>query len=71
MVRGRQKNEITYCRKQLNEQGKCRLWRQGSPYDKVYVAYLVVLAAIKDRTDTHETVMRVLKARIQKLKGEI
>ncbi|MDB7997180.1 DEAD/DEAH box helicase [[Eubacterium] siraeum] len=64
---------------ELNDQGKCRLWRQGSPYDKVYVAYLVVqgcvdedvMAAIKDRTDTHETVMRVLKARIQKLKGEI
>jgi SNF2 family DNA or RNA helicase len=63
---------------ELNDQGKCRLWRQGSPYDKVYVAYLVVqgcvdedvMAAIKDRTDTHETVMRVLKARIQKLKGE-
>ena len=43
------------------------------------MAYLVVqgcvdedvMAAIKDRTDTHETVMRVLKARIQKLKGEI
>lgn len=64
---------------ELNDQGKCRLWRQGSPYDKVYVAYLVVqgcvdedvMAAIKDRTNTHETVMRVLKARIQKLKGEI
>lgn len=64
---------------ELNDQGKCRLWRQGSPYDKVYVAYLVVqgcvdedvMATIKDRTDTHETVMRVLKARIQKLKGEI
>ena len=63
---------------ELNDQGKCRLWRQGSPYDKVYVHYLVVqggvdedvMAAIRDRAATHDTVMRVLKARIQKVKAE-
>ncbi len=61
---------------ELNDQGKCRLWRQGSPYDKIYNHYLVVqncvdedvIAAIRDRADTHETVMSVLKARIKKLK---
>ena len=61
---------------ELNDQGKCRLWRQGSPYDKVYVHYLVVqgcvdedvMAAIQGRQETHETVMDVLKARIKKLK---
>ncbi|MBS6475371.1 MAG: DEAD/DEAH box helicase [Clostridiales bacterium] len=63
---------------ELNDQGKCRLWRQGSTYDRVYVHYLVaqgcvdedVITAIKDRQGTHETVMRVLKARIRKLKEE-
>lgn len=63
---------------ELNDQGKCRLWRQGSAYDKVYVHYLVaqgcvdedVLAVIKNRRNTHETVMRVLKARIKKVKEE-
>lgn len=63
---------------ELNDQGKCRLWRQGSAYDKVYVHYLAaqgcvdedVLAVIKDRQHTHETVMRVLKARIKKVKEE-
>lgn len=62
---------------ELNDQGKCRLWRQGSPYDKIYNHYLVVqgcvdedvIAAIRDRADTHETVMSVLKARIKKLKS--
>ena len=61
---------------ELNDQGKCRLWRQGSPYDKVFVHYLIVqgcvdedvMAAIQDRQETHETVMNVLKARIKKLK---
>ena len=61
---------------ELNDQGKCRLWRQGSPYDKVYVHYLVaqgcvdedVLGAIRERAGTHETVMQVLNARIKKLK---
>lgn len=64
---------------ELNDQGKCRLWRQGSPYDKVYVHYLVtqgcvdedVMAAIKDRQATHETVMKVLKARVNKVKAEL
>ena len=62
---------------ELNDQGKCRLWRQGSPYDKIYNHYLVVqgcvdedvIAAIRDRADTHETVMSVLKARITKVLG--
>ena len=61
---------------ELNDQGKCRLWRQGSPYDKVYVHYLVVqdgvdedvMTAIQDREQTHDTVMNVLKARIKKVK---
>lgn len=62
---------------ELNDQGKCRLWRQGSEFDKVYVHYLVaqgcvdedVMTAIRERTDTHETVMRVLKARVNKVRG--
>ena len=60
----------------LFRSGKCRLWRQGSPYDKVFVHYLVVqgcvdedvLAAVRDRESTHDTVMQVLKARIKKIK---
>ena len=62
---------------ELNDQGKCRLWRQGSPYDKIYNHFLVaqgcvdedVLDAIQERAGTHETVMNVLKARIKKAKG--
>lgn len=62
---------------ELNDQGKCRLWRQGSPYDKVYVHYLIVqggvdedvIKAVQDREDTHQNVMKVLKARIRKVKG--
>lgn len=62
---------------ELNDQGKCRLWRQGSPYDKVFVHYLVVqggvdedvMKAVQDREDTHQNVMNVLKARIHKVKG--
>lgn len=62
---------------ELNDQGKCRLWRQGSPYDKVYVHYLIasgcvdedVIAAIQKRQNTHDTIMQVLKARIKKMKG--
>ena len=61
---------------ELNDQGKCRLWRQGSAYDKVFVHYLVaqdcmdesVMEAIRDRADTHETVMNALKARIRKVR---
>lgn len=61
---------------ELNDQGKCRLWRQGSPYDKVFVHYLVVqgcvdedvIKAVQDREDTHQNVMNVLKARIRKVK---
>jgi len=64
---------------ELNDQGRCRLWRQGSPYDKVYVHYLIaqgcededVMATIRDRADTHEAVMRALKARIKKVKEEL
>lgn len=64
---------------ELNDQGKCRLWRQGSPYDKVFVHYLIaqgcvdedVMDAIRDRRATHETVMNVLKARIKKLKESV
>lgn len=63
---------------ELNDQGNCRLWRQGSEYDRVYVHYLVVqgcvdedvMAAIRDRADTHEAVMRALKARIKKIREE-
>ena len=61
---------------ELNDQGKCRLWRQGSPYDKVFVHYLVVqgcvdedvIKAVQNREDTHQNVMNVLKARIRKVK---
>ena len=64
---------------ELNDQGNCRLYRQGSPFDKVYVHYLIVqgcededvMATIQDRADTHEAVMRALKARIRKVKEEI
>lgn len=60
---------------ELNDQGKCRLWRQGSEFDKVFIHYLVVqgcvdedvMAAIRDRADTHEAVMRALKARVKKI----
>ena len=61
---------------ELNDQARCRLWRQGSPYDKVYVHYLItqgcvdedVLDVIRDRKKTHDAVMQVLKARIKKAK---
>lgn len=63
---------------ELNDQARCRLWRQGSPYDKVYVHYLVVqgcvdedvMQVIRDRTATHDNVMRVLKARIDKIRRD-
>jgi hypothetical protein len=62
---------------ELNDQGKCRLWRQGCEFDKVYVHYLVVqdcvdedvMDAIRDRSDTHEAVMSALKARVKKING--
>lgn len=61
---------------ELNDQGVCRLYRQGSPYEKVYVHYLVVqggvdedvIKAVQGREDTHQNIMNVLKARIQKVK---
>ena len=60
---------------ELNDQGKCRLWRQGSEFDKVFIHYLVVqgcvdedvMTAIRNREDTHEAVMSALKARLKKL----
>ena len=63
---------------ELNDQGKCRLWRQGSEFDKVFVHYLIVqgcvdedvMAAIRSRTNTHEAVMLALKARLKKLHGQ-
>ncbi len=63
---------------ELNDQGNCRLYRQGSPYDKVFVHYLVVqgcededvMATIRDRAGTHEAVMRALKARIRRVREE-
>lgn len=62
---------------ELNDQGRCRLWRQGSEFDRVFIHYLVVqdgvdedvMAAIRARADTHETVMTALKARLKKLHG--
>lgn len=62
---------------ELNDQGRCRLRRQGSEFDKVFIHYLVVqdgvdedvMAAIRARADTHETVMTALKARLKKLHG--
>ena len=61
---------------ELNDQGNCRLYRQGSPYDKVFVHYLVVqgcqdedvMATVRGRQDTHEAVMSALKARIKRVK---
>ena len=63
---------------ELNDQGNCRLYRQGSPYEKVFIHYLIVqgcededvMATIQDRADTHEAVMCALKARIRKVKEE-
>lgn len=60
---------------ELNDQGRCRLWRQGSEFDKVYIHFLVaqgcvdedVMKAIRERADTHEAVMSALKARIKKV----
>ena len=63
---------------ELNDQGNCRLYRQGSPYDKVFVHYLVVqgcededvMRAVRERKSTHEAVMQALKARTRRLKDE-
>lgn len=62
---------------ELNDQGICRLYRQGSPYDKVYVHYLIVedsvdenvKAAIAERGEVHARAMDILKARIKKVRG--
>ena len=64
---------------EMNDQARCRLWRQGSPYDRVFVHYLTctgtvdedVLAAVRSRTDTHNAAMQILKARIEKAKGAV
>lgn len=64
---------------ELNDQGNCRLHRQGSPYEKVFVHYLVVqgcqdedvMEVIRERAGTHEAVMRALKARIRKAREEL
>ena len=61
---------------ELNDQGICRLYRQGSPYDKIFVHYLVVQGGVDEdvikvvhgRENTHQSVMNVLKARIDKVK---
>lgn len=63
---------------ELNDQGRCRLWRQGSEFDRVFIHYLVVqdgvdedvMAAIRSRADTHETVMSALKARLKKVRDQ-
>jgi len=63
---------------ELNDQGNCRLYRQGSPYHKVFVHYLVVqgcqdeevMAVIRERANTHEAVMQALKARIRRVREE-
>lgn len=62
---------------ELNDQGICRLYRQGSPYNKIYVHYLIVeggvdedvRAVIDSREQTHESIMNALKARIKKVKN--
>lgn len=62
---------------ELNDQANCRLYRQGAPYDKVFVHYLVVqnsvdedvMRAIRRRSETHDAVMSALKARIDRVKS--
>lgn len=62
---------------ELNDQGICRLYRQGSPYNKIYVHYLIVeggadedvRVVIDDREQTHESIMNALKARIKRVKN--
>ena len=61
---------------ELYDQGIRRLLRQGSPYEKIFNHIFIVqgcvdedvMAALNDRQDTHDTVMKVLKARIRKVK---
>ena len=63
---------------ELNDQGNCRLWRQGSPYDRVVVHYLTVqggqdeavMEVIRGRAGTHEAVMDALRARIRAVKAD-
>ena len=61
---------------EIYDQGIRRLLRQGSPYEKIFNHIFIVqgcvdedvMAALNDRQDTHDTVMKVLKARIRKVK---
>ena len=39
---------------ELNDQGNCRLYRQGSPYDKVFVHYLVVQGCQDEDVDVYK-----------------
>lgn len=63
---------------ELNDQANCRLWRQGSPYDRVYVHRLVVqgtqdeavVSVLKRRADGQETVMAALKARLAAVRSD-
>ena len=59
---------------ELNDQGNCRLYRQGSPYEKVFVHYLIVqgcededvMATIRDG----QTPMRLSCAKGQNTQGK-
>ena len=64
---------------ELNDQGRCRLHRQGSEFDTVYVHHLViqdsvdenVMESVRGKGTVHNSVMDALKARMKKIKGEI
>ncbi len=61
---------------ELNDQGVCRLLRQGSPFKSIFVFRLVVggtvdedvIEAVNARQGTHDAVMTALKARIAAVK---
>ncbi|MCL2213434.1 MAG: DEAD/DEAH box helicase [Oscillospiraceae bacterium] len=63
---------------EMNFQGVRRLLRQGSEFDSVVEHFLVaedgvdedVMTTIAERESTHNTIMQVLKARIQKIRAE-
>ena len=64
---------------ELNDQGRCRLHRQGSEFDTVYVHHLViqdsvdenVMESVRGKGTVHNSVMDALKARMKKIKGEM
>ena len=64
---------------ELNDQGRCRLHRQGSEFDIVYVHHLViqdsvdenVMESVRGKGTVHNSVMDALKARMKKIKGEM